>query len=148
MYRRQKMLGLVISVVITFQVFAGVTALGWESNTPLYTLRMEQQSSKLNFLPTEMNEFTYVAQAGYSLDYNADGSCGCLGARYVVPRWPYTCNTCDEYYCEEPTHCGTCATCWGMPTCSPVSCPWTEWPFCEVTQVWPTCDWLTVCAWC
>jgi hypothetical protein len=36
------------------------------SDTPLYTVRMEQVCSRMNFL-TEQNTFTYVTNYGYSL---------------------------------------------------------------------------------
>jgi hypothetical protein len=39
-----------------------VTASPWSSNTPLYTYRMEQVSSKMNFLPTEQSIFAYTTE--------------------------------------------------------------------------------------
>ncbi len=167
MDRKQRILIAIIGVSVAFWAATAVTANPRTSNTPLYTLRMEQQSNELSFLPTEVNEFAYFAQEGYSLNYGADGNCGCLGARYVVPRWPYTCGTCDEYYCDEPTHCGTCGTCGTCnstcpytcddPTC-PSTCPNTcntcpntcktcqQYTCFYLTCNYPTCFWDT-CIW-
>ncbi len=38
-------------------------------SSPLYAVRMDQASSKMDFLPTEQNTFTYVAEDGYSLTF-------------------------------------------------------------------------------
>ncbi|MBU7026332.1 MAG: hypothetical protein HXS48_05270 [Theionarchaea archaeon] len=149
---KKKMPVIVASVAFVFLAITCVTASSWTSNTPLYTLRMEQASSKMNFLPTERNTFTYETEGRYVLN-----SCGyCDGAK---PLNPYTCATCDEYYCDNPSLCygtcystcpGTCSTCVTCNTCSgptcegtcyPTECPWTQWVNCKYTQVFPTCYW-------
>jgi hypothetical protein len=38
----------------------------------LYTYRMEQASSSMNYLPTEMNEILYTAKRGYKLNYELE----------------------------------------------------------------------------
>ena len=50
-----------------------VTASTSLCNTPLYTFRIEQASSKMNFLPTAMNEFTSTTEKGYNLTYDTFG---------------------------------------------------------------------------
>lgn len=57
----------VISVAIASLVITYVAASTGTSYTPLYTFRMEQASSKMNFLPTEVNEFIYGAEKGHTL---------------------------------------------------------------------------------
>ena len=41
------------------------------SHTPLFTVRMEQVSSEMKFLPTAVEEFVYTAEQGYELDFDA-----------------------------------------------------------------------------
>jgi hypothetical protein len=156
---RKKISVAVTSVAVTFLAITCVTASFQTTNTPLYTVRMEQASSKMNFLPTEMNEFTYITEKEYNLDYCITGRCNSHGGGDVTPLLPYTCSTCDEYYCEEPTHCGTCVTCYSTcqsscggtcstctgltceGTCYPTECDWTQWIDCDYTLVFPTCYW-------
>ena len=66
----------------------------------LFTYRMEQTSKEMKFLPTEMKGFTYSAEKGYTLSYEATG-------KNAGPLAPYTSNTCDEDMCT-PTNSGTC----------------------------------------
>lgn len=94
--------------------------------TPLYTVRMEQASSRMNFLPTAVNQFTYTAEKGYTVNYNAAGYCGapleitvgktCDGTCDIDPTCPHTCrSTCDDPTCGEtcPDTCQlTCDTCY------------------------------------
>lgn len=159
----------VCSVAIVSLAVAAVTA-NPSINTPLYTLRMEQASSKMNFLPTAVNDFTYTAEKGSTLNYNVSKYCS-----FVVPLaptgsgggetcWPQcnttqpTCSTCEETCpstcsntCSStcpntcPVTCITCETCEGPTcenTCQP-TCPWTCWQDCEYTKVFPTCNWVT-----
>ncbi|MGD2248114.1 MAG: hypothetical protein PVF58_06880 [Candidatus Methanofastidiosia archaeon] len=129
-------------------------------STPLYTLRMEQASNKMNFLPTKTNGFMYTAESGYTLTCAITGYRGGVtplntkpGDTYCESCIPETCeetcdwtcfetcpNTCEDT-CEGPTCPYTCSgpTCEG--TCTPSGCPWTEWPNCEYTKVYPTCVW-------
>lgn len=117
-----------ISIAATLLVATAVCASNIPSTTPLYTVRMEQQSNDMNFLPTEMNEFTYTAEPGYTVTYNALECCSIhpLGppptceqnpCEWTVDTCPYTC----LYTC--PATCfNTCPnTCWGL-TCEGSTC--------------------------
>ena len=111
-----------------------VTASPWSSNTPLYTYRMEQVSSKMNFLPTEQSIFAYTTEKGCTVDYTVLGSGHIQPAEKLTTRTcegetcedtcPNTCsgatcpNTCDQYTCEVCVTLSTCVTCDG-PTCAP-----------------------------
>ena len=142
MDRKKGILAVVISVALAVPVLSAVTASTWKGSTPLYAFRMEQASSEMNFSLAAVTHFTYIAENGHNLAYNIGPSiCG-----DVKPLSPYTCATCNEEMCEIPTICGTCGTCSWMQTCSPSTCPWTEWPFCSYTQRYPTCHWST-CNW-
>jgi len=154
----------VISAVVTLLAVTCVTATSW-SRTPLYTLRMEQQSSQMNFLPTEMNTFTYVTEKGCNLNCSIVG--GCCG---VIPlstspastcnpscfetcdqTCPWTCfdtceSTCDGFTCDETSCQPTCSTC-DQPTCPDTcwvtcdgpTCPGTCGPTCDETCIGHTC---------
>ncbi len=56
MDRRQRSIA-VISVAVAVLAATCVSASISETNTPLYTLRMEQLSRQMNFLPVEKNGF-------------------------------------------------------------------------------------------
>jgi len=107
-----------ISVAV---VFLGVTAVTASSslNTPLYTLRMEQVSSKMDFLPSTVNEFTYTAEQGYKLDYDVSGEC-CSSVK-PLGTYPNTqCpDTCDDFTCENSCEDTCRPTC---DTCNPIYC--------------------------
>ncbi|MBU7027737.1 MAG: hypothetical protein HXS48_12445 [Theionarchaea archaeon] len=104
-----------VSVVVASFAMAAVTASLRTQNTPLYIYRMEQASSKMNFLPTEMNSFTYKTEKGYTLDYNipkgyggnAEPVGGCtLHATTCVNTCPDTCpwtcqETCNGWTCDD-----------------------------------------------
>lgn len=155
---RKKMSVVLTGGIVAFLAMTCITALPRMTSTPLYTVRMEQASSEMNFLPTEMNTYVYTAAKGYNLNCCITGRCSCSGGD-VNPLLPYTCGTCDEYYCEEPTHCGTCVTCYSTcqsscggtcstcsgstceDTCYPTECDWTQWIDCNYTLVFPTCYW-------
>lgn len=110
----RKMSLAVTSVAVVLLVATTVTASPSRINTPLFTFRMEQSSSKMNFLPTEMNTFTYTTESGYGL--NSD-ILGCCGADPLIMTFQYTC----EFYDTCETCISTCAyTC--NPTCTS---PWT-----------------------
>lgn len=130
---KKKILIAAISIAFVFLAVAFVIARPSTSNTPLYTLRMEQASSKMNFLPTEINEFIYAAEKGYELNYNVRGYC--KGTTPLGTKPPLS--------CEEPT-CGpscdpTCPYTCDNPTC-PETCPYT----CEFT-CWSTCITCSEC---
>lgn len=120
-----------ISLLVTLFVATGVYASNMTFATPLFTLRMEQQSHEMNFLPTEINEFTYTAEMGHTLSYDAgccnvspldieptneqnlceytvDTSCPdtCLSTcpDTCVDTCPSTCqgNTCEGSTCGDP----------------------------------------------
>jgi len=164
---KSKMLLVVSSVAIVLLAAVAVTASS-SISTPLYTVRMEQVSSKMNFLPTQMNGFTYTAEKGSILNYNVSNRCF---AAPLAPTngggetcWPQcdtsqpTCSTCSQTCsstCPDtcpntcsstcPVTCVTCETCEGETcenTCEP-TCPWTCWYECEYTKVYPTCFWVT-----
>lgn len=137
MDRKKGILAVAISVALAAFALTAVTATSWKGSTPLYAFRMEQVSSEMNFLPTTAALFAYTAENGHNLAYNI-GPCDCGDEN---PLMPYTCATCSQEMCDEPTVCGTCGTCSWMQTCSPNTCPWTEWPFCEYTLRYPTCWW-------
>ena len=82
-------------------------------DTPLYIYRMEQQSNKMHFLPTIMNEFAYTTEKGYTIEHEIAALC------VVQPRNPLTIGfTCET--CRDPT-CVTCVeTC--LPTCDDTTC--------------------------
>ena len=134
MNRKQKVLVAVVSGVCISLVVSTVIASSLAAHAPLYTVRMEQASSKMNFLPTQVNTFTYVAENGYTLNYDIAGCEGirgepttgrtCEGTCYD-PTCPLTCwSTCDDPTCGDtcPDTCPlTCYTC--EKTCD--TCPYT-----------------------
>ncbi|MBU7026897.1 MAG: hypothetical protein HXS48_08140 [Theionarchaea archaeon] len=54
---RKKVSIAVVSMAVAFLAVTCVTASPRTSNTPLYTFRMEQASSEMNFLPTAVRVF-------------------------------------------------------------------------------------------
>lgn len=138
-----------------------------KSNTPLYTYRMEQQSSEMNFLPTEMNGFTYNTEKGYTVNYHADNYCGAEllstapGQTFCATCFP-ECST-SEWTCSGSYTCcitcfyqscwGTCYTCPGQghtcddtscqatcSTCDQPTCPDTCWDTCDDPTCYDTCE--------
>ena len=118
-----------------FLAVAIVTAGSQAANTPLYTVRMEQESSKMHFLPTEVNEFVYNAESGYNLYYNVSGYCSgeylnATGDPCVItigatcdstcpPTCGYTCGCTCGFTCD--TCVMTCGyTC--NPSCDAITC--------------------------
>ncbi len=106
----RKMLIFIGGIAIVSIAVTAVTASSFSSYTPLYRVRMEEASSKMNFLPTVMNEFTYTAEKGCKLNYNSRGY---DDATPLIMTWQ--------------------RTCWFYPTCS-YECPetnqWTCWDTC------------------
>ena len=115
---KQKIAVIVFSVTLAVIAATTVKASSSISNTPLYTVRMEQASSGMNFLPTQVNEFTYITEKGYSVNYATLGYCG------VSPF--STGDTCEPDTCE-------------LETCEDPTCPWTCWQTCSYTCN-PTCN--------
>lgn len=136
----------VFSAVLVSLAVTYVTASS-SINTPLYNVRMEQQSSKMNFLPTAVNGFTYTAEEGCNLDCGFSGAAGYCGVSPLATSPASTCNpscfdTCEEtceWTCFD-TCSNTCSTCTD-PTC-PATCPAT----CSTCN--PTCDEPTCAATC
>ncbi len=126
---KRKMLTAVVSVCAVLAV-STVIASSHVSDTPLFMYRMEQASSKMNFLPTAVNEFVYTAENGVTLGYNNPGNSG-------IPLEVTVGKTC-EGTCIEPTCPHTCPnTCAGNPTCSS-TCPDTCGATCDTCD--STCD--------
>jgi hypothetical protein len=127
--------------LVSFAVMC-VAATSHTVYTPLYTVRMEQQSSTMNFLPTEKATFTYAAEKGYNLSSSA--GVGCIDVAPLSTSPASTCNpscfdTC-EFTCEW-----TC-----FETCG-YTCPDTCRNTCPNTCEGWTCDYLTcpiTCACC
>ncbi len=125
------------------------------ADTPLFTVRMEQAASKMSFLPTAVNGFTYITEKGYELTCSIEGNCSVNG--YCMDANPLAtgascietqCTTCDTYSggntCEYPTCPATC-----LATC-PATCPATCLATCPATcpnTCWDTCDGFT-CSTC
>lgn len=137
----------VVSLAVIGVLVAGYAAItaNTGTSTPLYTVRMEQISSEMHFLPTAVTQFSYVTEKGYTLTGNLTNGVIPL----EEPTVPYTCpETCDDLTCEStcpntcwntcddptcldtcPNTCeltcpNTCYTCPGGHTC-PVTCPYT-----------------------
>ena len=98
-------------------------------STPLYIYRMEQHSSKMHFLSSEVTEFTYTTEKGYNLHVTTSG-----GLPLEEPTVPFTCpDTCyDTCLNTCPYTCNTCSS-----TCQ-CTCPVTCESSCSVTCE-PTC---------
>jgi hypothetical protein len=165
---RKKMLVVALSVAGLFLACA-VTARSPPTSTPLYTIRMEQASSEMNFLPTAVSTFTYTTEKGYDLPY-----AGCCGVppssasetyedctTIEITCWscwntclntcPNTCRTCPQTCpntCTNtcPNTCtNTCPnTCWN--TC-PNTCWDTCWNTCEYTCEGPECTTIEITCW-
>ncbi len=129
MNKKQMMYIAVVSMTALSLAVVAVTARSEPLNTPLYTFRMEQASSEMNFLPTDKNTFTYMSEKGYTLEYNAANSCceAILGTSSYETCYSYY--TCVGYYtcsqtCDGFTHGGyTCLpTCYNWWTCNLYTC--------------------------
>ena len=150
-----------VGIVIFFAVTA-VTASMPTCKTPLFAYRMEQQSSKMCFLPTAVNGFTYTTEDGYTLDIDSTGA---VCVRPEGTLWDSCDGTCDDtcwetcwYSCEGSTCAQTCPyTCWSTcpntcqntcPSTCQNTCPYTCWNTCEETcggtcfgaTCWDTCS--------
>jgi hypothetical protein len=151
-----------ISAAIAFCAVTAVAASPKSKvNAPLYTFRMEQASSNMNFLPTAMNGFEYTTEEGYTLDCNTGGCCNNSGVIYGTGYYTCpdeTCEHCLTYYpaqtCEFTCH-ETCPITCHM-TC-PITCEYTCPYTCKLTcadtcpyTCEPTCPetCLVTCATC
>jgi hypothetical protein len=97
-------------------------------STPLYTYRMEQYSSKMHFLSSEVTAFTYTAEKGYNVHVADSGgplqeptvplTCPATCSDTCLNTCPDTCDTCSiTCQCTCPDTCestctGTCITCY------------------------------------
>ena len=124
--KRMSIAVLIVGIAILAATF--VTASSWTFPTPLYTFRMEQASSKMNFLPSAMNDFVYSTEKGCTLNSDAQG---CCNGSVPLSTSPETACTPPCEPTEAGNTCGntcpntSCNTCWS--TC-PNTCPWTcEW---------------------
>jgi hypothetical protein len=138
---------MVLSATAVLFAITAATAYNRTATTPLYTIRMEQVSSKMNFLPTAVNEFTYSAEKGYTLDCSIQGYGGvqplkpptesppCETWETCDPTCPNTCiDTCPN---TCPNTCETCPlTC---PLTCLATCPNTCAATCPITCDGPTC---------
>lgn len=170
----QKWMLFAISTTVFFAITAAA-ANTLSPNTPLYTFRMEQVSSEMNFLPTEKNDFNYTAENGCTLNYAIQASSAvsiittsgtCRECRNItnLRTCPKTCETCPgDFGCKKTwdtchTHCPiTCLpTCPGIKTCADTckkTCPGKigcekTWDTCHITcpiTCSPTCFWNRTC---
>ena len=137
----------VISVFIVSLTVAAGSATFLTTNSPLFNLRMEQASSRMNFLPRDVHTFTYATGNGYTVNIEVSGFCS---VRPMAPDTEPECKpdpisvsgTCDQWTCGDTcwytchyvnTCANTCpATCpntCGVPTCGntcELTCPETE----------------------
>jgi hypothetical protein len=149
---RKRMSLVLVSAAVVVVAVTAVTASPEVSDTPLYTYRMEQASSKMNFSPVTSPQFTYSAESEFALDYTITACCGvqlldvktistCVGETCET-CWSTCVNTCENtcvytcYTCVNTcgltcvSTCSTCvSTCWN--TCVS-TCPNTCWNTCDV----------------
>ena len=123
----KKMVAAAVGVAVVLCAVAVVTASPRiSSNTPLYTMRMEQASNKMHFLPTEKNNFTYTIERGYNLEHLV----GAMFGEVALDTTPCTCEECTvDFTCPHGTCSDTCDTCFTCTntcegTCGP-TCPGT-----------------------
>ncbi len=112
-----------MGVVVALVAVMFATASSLMADTPLFTLRMEQASSKMNFLSTAMNGFTYNTRNGFTLNSCALGYCGGVVLLGTDATCHPTCDTCastcpDTCFSTCPDTCiNTC------PNTCPATCP-------------------------
>ncbi|KYK34771.1 MAG: hypothetical protein AYK19_02540 [Theionarchaea archaeon DG-70-1] len=137
----------VISVALALLAVTAATAHPSVTRTPLYIFRMEQQSSEMNFLPTERNTFIYTTAQGHTVLYEITG---CGYAAPLATGGGNTCNSCSRTCSNTcPVTCmSTCPeTCvYTCHTCVS-TCPYTCVNTCSFTcgstcpnTCWSTCD--------
>lgn len=126
----------VVIMVVGAIAVSAVTAINANTqtvNTPLHALRMEQSSSRMDFLPTAVRGFVYATEKAYTLNYDVTGFCS--NARLLATT-PY--ESCDEITCE------TCQkTCYDYPSCRVTcnGCAGTYGVTCEGGYTcWVTCE--------
>ena len=127
MDRKQQIVIGAVSMVLTVLVVAAVTASSSEADTPLYTVRMEQASSKMSFLPTEVNGFFYQTEKGCTIKCTGSGCSSvqpldtgvwtCIGSTCGGDTCVLTCPESCYGTCNDPTCPDTCNTTCNDPTC-------------------------------
>lgn len=144
MDRNQKMGIAVMSVALALLAITFVTAHSLALITPLYTVRMEQASNKMHFLPAAVNHFTYTTEKGNTLNCDVTGCCDAEPFIRTDGPWETCLGSCGT--CVASQECGTCSTCstcstqCGQNTCG-YTCPETcatcvfgcptQWTLCE-----------------
>ena len=143
---KQKMIFVVMSVILA-ALAVTVTASALAGHTPLYTVRMEQASNKMHFLPTEMNGFTYTTEKGCTLECTVVRKYSDVTPLATLPyatmcitcepdTCEATCGTCAGWTCDQTSCQQTCYTCEGQGhTCDQTSCQST----CSGNTCWSTC---------
>lgn len=99
---------ILISAALVSLAITAVIATETSSKTPLFTYRMEQKSNQMNFLSTEINEFTYTAESEYTLKFdNIHGNMDKNAMKFVVqpdgtyyPTCTYICPFTEELSCN------------------------------------------------
>ena len=158
---------LIVCSAALFVCAVAVSASSLAGYTPLYAVRMEQQSSEMSFLPTQMTGFAYDAENGFTVDYQASQYCG-AELLSTAPGETF-CSTCFpecdtfEWTCSGSYTCcitcffqscwGTCYTCPGQghtcdetscqetcSTCDDPTCPNTCWETCDDPTCFDTCE--------
>ena len=116
----RKLICFVVAITVVVSL-AACNSASSSCNTPLLTVRMEEASSEMNFLPYGVNSFTYAAEKGYTITCNA-GVCGhdphitsTSELTCIVPTCDFTC----QYTCAQTSCQTTCYTC--LETC-PKTC--------------------------
>lgn len=137
MNRKRKMLIGAVSIAIVSLAVTFVTASPRSFNTPLYTVRMEQASSKMNFLPGTMNNFTYTTEKGYTMDIDASREWYSGFHLFLASEI-----SCPTVYMSCGGTCSTCDSCLICPT--DYNCP-TEGSTCEPTECGPNTCMETQC---
>jgi hypothetical protein len=89
----RKKLMVVALVAATALIIATTVSASSFAGSPLFSLRMEQQSSKMNFLPTEIKGFTYAAESKSCLTLDMSLCCN------AVPLGPEP--TSEQNPCEH-----------------------------------------------
>lgn len=116
MKKTQKIL-IASSISLVFLVITGVYASSGVTHTPLHTIRMEQVSSDMNFLPVEMNDFTYTTGQGCTIVCDTGQS---SNGAYLFDTGTCCMVTCDFVTCELPCH--TDIESCNLITCNFVTC--------------------------
>ena len=144
MDRTQKVLITAVCLTLVGCAVAFVTASTRTAldDTPLFAVRMEQESNRMNFSPGEKNGFTYSSGQGFLIDYDTEYSGG--GGEPLAYTWdtdptcwytcsspPSTCQSTCASTCSN-TCVNTCCTC--VNTCSNTcvsTCTNTCWESCS-----------------